>query len=96
MELRWFKQPMKNGSSETSKRCLLKWFHLSTLPPKAAASSSCDVLTLRLGAFAVNIATQYIVDIASGTQDIAPVLQQMSKSVAIFGKWRERSELWKS
>jgi len=39
-----------------------------------------------LGAFAVNTVPQYIVDIASGTQDIAPVLQQMSKSVAIFGE----------
>src|SRR5580765_8776298 len=74
-----------------SGRCLLKWFHLPTLPPNAAASPSCDVLTLRLGVIAVNTAPQYIVDIASGTQDIAPVLQQMSKSVAIFGKWRESS-----
>lgn len=89
MELRWFKRPLKNASSETSKTCLLKRFHLRTLRPKTAASPSCDVLTLRLGVFAVNTATQYIVDIASGTQDIAPVLQQMSKSVAIFGKWRE-------
>jgi len=87
---------MKSGNAEMSRGCLLKWFHLQTLPPKTAASSSCDVLTLRLGAFAVNIAPQYIVDITSGTQDIAPVLRQMSKLIAILRKWRNRRELWKS
>ena len=96
MEMRWFKRAIKNGNSEMRGRRLLKWFHLQTLRPKTAASLSCDVLTLRLGILAVNTATQYIVDIVSGTQDIAPVLQQMSKLIAIFRKWRDRRELWKS
>ena len=96
MELRWLKFTIKSGNSKMSRRYLLKWFHLPTPPPSAAASLSCDVLTLRLGVVAVNTETQYIVDIVSGTQDIAPVLQQMSKLIAIFGKWRSRRELWKS
>jgi hypothetical protein len=96
MEMQWFKRAIKSGNSEMSGRCLLKWFHLQTLRPKTAASLSCDVLTLRLGVVSVNTETQYIVDIMSGTQGIAPVMQQMSKLIAIFRKWRDRRELWKS
>jgi len=44
-----------------------------------------------LGVFPVNKTTQYIVDIMSGTQDIAPALQQMSKSIAIFREVAESS-----
>lgn len=91
MEMQLFKRAIKSGNSEMSGRCLLKWFHLQTLRPKTAASLSCDVLTLRLGVVAVNTETQYIVDIVSGTQDIAPVLQQMSKSIAILREVAESS-----
>jgi hypothetical protein len=86
---------IQSGNSE-SRRCLLKWFHLPTPPLKAAASRSRDVLTLRLGVFSVNTDTQYIVDIVSGIQDIAPVLQQIGKLLAILREWRDRRELWKS
>ena len=88
---------IKNASgSDTAEECLLKWFHLLALRPKGAMPAVCNVLTLRLGITLVNTDTQYVVDIAARTHDIAPALQQAHKISDM--KWfsGNRRELWKS
>ena len=62
--------------SNVVEECLLKWFHLSTAGLPAALSADRNVLTLRLSTSMVNMEPQYVVDIMSGTHDIAPALQQ--------------------
>ena len=76
-------------NSETAEECLLKWFRLSAAWLLALWSASCDRPTLRLGVRVVNMDTQYVVDITTGTHDIAPTLRQKDKIAAIARLMRE-------
>jgi hypothetical protein len=70
-------------SSEAVSECLLKWFHLPAGPFSGQEPAACDQLTVSPVTKAVNTATQYVVDISSGTHDIAPALSQVRVRTAI-------------
>jgi hypothetical protein len=59
------------------------------------AREESDLLNLRLAVACVNNGTQYVVDIAAGTHDIAPELLQVHRET-VRGERGNRRELWKS
>jgi hypothetical protein len=60
------------------------------------AREESDLLNLRLAIACVNNGTQYVVDIAAGTHDIAPELLQVRTGTVMWGERGNRRELWKA